>query len=230
MKGLAICAVAALLQAGAVEIPSGGMEALASSDEYEHTSSRTDESVRDEVLLSDDFSVPSDRWDVGAGRGGETRYVDGAMFVRAVTESDGSIYVTYDRTFTDHAIQVETRLVGGTDDNWQTVSCRLTGDNDYYDLGISADGYFLLDVWVDGKRLGKSIGPSRSRHIRQGRNVVNDLTVECVGSTLRLSVNGHVLAEIEDDAHTSGQIGLSVDSMAGRYSEVAFDNLVVTGG
>ena len=148
-----------------------------------------------------------------------------AVLLRA---DDGSTSITFDRTFTDHAIQVETTLVGGTDRNWQTVSCRLTSDGDYYDLGISADGYFLLDVWVDGKRLPRSLGPTGSRHIRLGRHVVNVLLVECFGSTVRLSVNGHALAEIDDHAHSSGKIGLSVDAFAGHYSEVAFDNLVVT--
>ena len=143
---------------------------------------------------------------------------------------NGSAFITFDRTFTDHTIQVETTLVGGTDHNWQTVSCRLTSKGDYYDLGISADGYFFLDAWVDGKRLPKSLGPTRSRHIRLGRHVVNVLLIECVGSTVRLSVNGHVLAEMDDHAHSSGKIGLSVDSLAGHYSEVAFDNLVVSEG
>lgn len=183
--------------------------------------------TQDRVLFSDDFSVQSDRWNVGEGRSGTARYAGETMLVRSVTASPKSIFVDYDRIFTDHVIQVETTLVGGTDDNWQTVGCRMTSTG-YYDLGISADGYFLLDVWVDGSRLNKSLGPTRSQHIRLGRNVVNVLRVECVGNTLRLSVNGHVLAEINDDNHPRGKIALSVDAIGGSYSEVAFDNLVVT--
>ncbi len=184
--------------------------------------------TQDAVLFSDDFSVRSDRWDVGEWDDGTARYVRETMLVRSVSASDKSTFVDYDRIFTDHVIQVETTLVGGTDDNWQTVSCRWTPGGNFYDLGISADGYFLLDVWVDGRRLNKSLGPTRSRHIRLGRNVANVLRVECVGNTLRLWVNGHVLAEINDDNHASGKIALSVDSIGGSYSEVAFDNLVVT--
>ena len=203
MKALAICSMAVLLHAGV------GW-------------------TQDRVLFSDDFSVRSDRWNVGEWENGTARYVGETMLVRSVTASPKSTFVDYDRIFMDHVIQVETTLVGGTDDNWQTVSCRITPNGNYYDLGISADGYFLLDVWVDGRKLNKSLGPTRSRHIRLGRNVVNVLRVECVGNTLRLSVNGHVLAEINDDNHASGKIALSVDSIGASYSEVAFDNLVVT--
>ncbi len=180
MKTLAICSMAVLLHAGVAE-------------------------TQDKVLFSDDFSVRSDRWDVGEWDDGTARYVGETMLVRSVSASDKSTFVDYDRIFTDHVIQVETTLVGGTDDNWQTVSCRITPNGNYYDLGISADGYFLLDVWVDGRKLNKSLGPTRSRHIRLGRNVVNVLRVECVGNTLRLSVNGHVLAEINDDNHARGK-------------------------
>ena len=205
MKALAICSMAMLLHAGVAE-------------------------TQDAVLFSDDFSVRSDRWEVDVEwANGTASYVGEAIVVRSITEPDnGSTVVKYDRIFADHVIQVETTLLGGTDDNWQTVECRWTSNDDYYDFGISADGYFLLDVWVDGRRLDKSLGPTASSRIRLGRNVVNVLRAECVGNTLRLSVNGYVLGEINDDNHASGRLGLSVDSFEGSYSEVAFDNLVVT--
>ena len=160
---------------------------------------------------------------------GTARYVGETMLITSVSESgNGSTLLNYDRTFTNHVIQVETTLVGGTDNNWQTVMCRWTSADNYYEFGISADGYFLLDVWVDGRKMNKSLGPTRSRHIRLGRNVVNVLRAECVGNTLRLSVNGHVLAEIDDDNYASGAIGVSVVSLGDSYSQVSFDNLVVT--
>lgn len=175
------------------------------------------------VLFSEDFSVPSDRWDIYPG---DARYFNGAILVRD-NIGGGSIFVPYDRTFSDQSIRVETTLVGGTDDNWQTVACRFSPGANYYDLGISADGYYMLDVWVNGRRLSKSIGPTRSPHIRLGRNAVNVLQVDCVGDLLTLTVNGKVLAQLRDDHHTSGNIALSVNALAGRFSEVAFDNLLV---
>ena len=213
MKVLTICSIAILMYAGVAEAAT--QEAALGA------------SGAPAVLFSDDFSVPSDRWDVDGPASGESRYVPGAMLLRAATR-DGSIFVAYDRSFTDHIIQVETKLVGGTDDNWATVSCRYSPDGDYYDLGVSADGFYMLDVWVDGRRLSKSIGPTRSRHIRLGRNAVNVILAECVGNRLSLSVNGHHLAELIDNNHASGAVALSVDALAGSYSSVEFDNLVIS--
>ena len=216
MKQFAICSIAILMSAGVAEATMQELETLGSSAEH-----------RGAVLFSDDFSVPSASWDITDLANGQARYVRGAMHVKAVT-SGGSIFVPYDRSFSDVSIQVETRLVGGNDDNWQTVSCRHSSDGDYYDLGISADGYYMLDVWVDGRRQSKSIGPARSRHVRQGLNAVNVLLVECVGNQLSLSVNGHALAKLRDESHSTGKIALSVDGLVGRFSDVSFDNLVVT--
>ena len=92
----------------------------------------------------------------------------------------------------------------------------------------SADGYYLLDIWVNGSKLDKSLGPSRSRHIRTDRNAVNALRVECVGTSLRLFVNGNMVAEIMDTNIARGHVGLSVDSLGGKFSEVAFDNIRIT--
>ena len=181
------------------------------------------------VQLVDDFSLVSPNWLTGTHLNGETWIEGGAMHVRSITaEDNGSTVVRYDAVFGDHIIEVETTLLDGTDDNWQTVNCRNADNDTYYDLGISADGYYLLDVWVNGSKLNKSLGPSRSRHIRTGRNAVNALRVECVGTSLRLFVNGNMVAEITDTNISRGHVGLSVDSLGGEFSEVAFDNIRIT--
>ncbi len=108
------------------------------------------------------------------------------------------------------------------------VRCCQVDDSNYYDLGISADGYYLLDVWVNGTKPNKSLGPSRSLHIRTGRNVVNALRIECVGTDLRLFVNGNLVAELTDENFSKGLVAFSVMSIGGPYSEVAYDNFRVT--
>ena len=179
------------------------------------------------VQLDEDFSVVSPNWLTGEWNSGETWIKGGAMHVRAV-DSGSSLYVAYDAEFGDHIIEVETRLLDGTDDNWQTVNCRHIDDDNYYDLGISADGYYLLDIWVDGSKLDKSLGPTRSEHIRTGRKAVNALRVECVGKNLRLFVNGNLVAELKDKNFSQGRVSLSVQALGGPFSEVLFDNLRIS--
>jgi hypothetical protein len=179
-----------------------------------------------DVLLSDDFSASSSEWGAFDTAAGRARVENGAMLVRANT-GYGSVFADYSQTFGDVVVEVDMALVGGTDDNWQSVSCRFAG-NSFYDLGISADGYYIIDVWVDGVKSSSSLGPTRSSDIRVGPGAVNRVRAECVGDLLRLSVNGRQLAELRDGSHASGLISLSVQSLDAAYSDVAFDNLVVT--
>ena len=76
------------------------------------------------------------------------------------------------------------------------------------------------------------VPPSRSIRINKGQDVINLMRIECIGSNLRLFVNGHLLAEVQDDSHSSGTIGLAVTAWTEQdgkqFSEVAFDNLVMT--
>ncbi len=54
------------------------------------------------------------------------------------------------------------------------------------------------------------------------------MRVECEGNTLRLYANGHLLSEVTDSTFSNGYVGLGVTSLAGSYSEAAFDNFVIT--
>jgi hypothetical protein len=139
---------------------------------------------------------------------------------------ENGVTAIYDAEFDDAIIDVDVRLAEGTADNWQTVECRIDG-NYYYDLGISADGYYIIDVWIDGVQHEKSLGPTPSPYIVTGAAAVNSLHVECIGNRLSLSVNGNLLAELEDNAILSGGVGLSVNALAETFSEAAFDNFRV---
>ena len=173
----------------------------------------------------DDFNRVDPKWETGEFGHGTGVIVDGRLRVRNEEVSSSSTTIFYDATFDDQIIDVDVTLVGGTDDNWQTITCRESGDDDYYDLGISADGYYLIDIWIDGSRLNKSLGPSPSSDIRTGRNALNKLHVECVGDRLGLWVNGSFVAELTDTNISSGRVGLSVNALGGEFTEVEFDNI-----
>ena len=176
------------------------------------------------LQVLDDFNGVDPNWETGKFESGTGTIANGELRIRSETVSSASTTIYYDVTFGDQIIDVDVTLVGGTDDNWQTVICRDNGD-DYYDLGISADGYYLIDIWIDGTRLNKSLGPSSSSYIRTGANVSNSLHVECVGERLSLWINGNFLAELTDTNISGGRVGLSVDSIGGEFSNVAFDNV-----
>jgi hypothetical protein len=52
--------------------------------------------------------------------------------------------------------------------------------------------------------------------------------LECIGSSLRFWVNGELLIDVVDTGLARGDIALDGESQDGEYTDVAFDNLVVT--
>ena len=124
------------------------------------------------VLFSDDFSDESSGWVTYDESDGRVIYRDGCLYIKDYTTPDGSIYGEAQRYFTDFVLEVETWLVGGTDDNWHTVLCRWKDEDNYYDFGISADGFYAIVKLFNGNRTVFA-GPTRSAHIYQGQGVTN---------------------------------------------------------
>jgi hypothetical protein len=62
--------------------------------------------------------------------------------------------------------------------------------------------------------------------VRQG-NATNRIQAHCDGSTLRLVVNGELLAETMDEDLTSGDVGLLAGSFQNPGTDILFDNFVV---
>jgi len=176
------------------------------------------------VLFSDDFSTESSGWDVFTYGGDWAAYENGWFHIRDSLAA-GTTHSLANRNFTDFIIEVDMKLIAGTDDNWQSVMFRVNG-NSYYSAEISADGWYEMQLWLNGT-LHMLVVPTQSIHILQGQGVVNSVRIECVGSRLSLSVNGHLLAEVTDGSLQSGDIGLEVNALNVTFTEVAFDNLVV---
>jgi len=181
-----------------------------------------------QVLFSDDFSDEYSGWETYSDEEGSAFYQGGWLHVKDAAYGEYSAGSYAYRYFTNFVLEVETKLVGGTDYNWHLIACRSDseGNNDY-SFGISADGYYGIAKTVNGNQIFLK-GPTLSSYIHKGQGITNLVRVECIGSTLSLSVNGHLLAEVIDYSHTSGDIALGVNSLTGTFTEIAFDNIVVT--
>jgi len=177
-------------------------------------------------LFSDDFSDESSGWVTSDDEYGQVAYVNGYLHIKDYTYPEATNYGNCQRYFTDFILEVETWLVGGTDDNWHMVPCRLQDNDNYYDFGISADGYYDIVKFVNADKIAL-VSPTYTPHINQGVDAVNLIHIECIGSSLSLSVNGHELANVTDTAFSGGDIALSASALGGTFTEVAFDNIVV---
>jgi hypothetical protein len=178
------------------------------------------------VLLSDDFSDDAGPWDTFSNSLGSVFYEDGWLHVVDYTDSSPTWTGTH-QDFTDFILEVETKFVGGTTSNWHFVGCRVQDSDDAYGFGISADGYYGILRYLNGNE-ALLVEATASSYINQGVGVVNLIHIECIGSNLNLSVNGHVLRTVTDTAIRSGDIVLGAWSLADSSTEIAFDNILVT--
>jgi len=180
-----------------------------------------------DVLFSDDFNQDTGDWEIYDDDNGQVFYEGGWLHVLNYTTAPEDTETMTDQYLTDFVLEVETKLIAGTDDNWHGVVCRYQDDGNYYVFNISADGYYYISRFIDYDQTALSEA-TYSSYINQGWDVVNTMTVECVGNSLKLSVNGHVLDTVSDSTFSGGDIGLLATSWDGDFSEIAFDNLVVT--
>jgi parallel beta-helix repeat protein len=179
----------------------------------------------DTVLFADDFGDESGGWSTGVADGGEVRYADGELQILDYTEPRASTVTRPGRQFTDLVLEVESRLLGGAEDNWHGIYCRYKDSRNYYVAAYSADGYYTGLALVDGERT--QWAKERSDAIRPGLGVTNELRLACVGSSIRFWVNGTLVLDAADTRLLEGDIALDTESADGDYTEVAFDNLIV---
>jgi hypothetical protein len=178
------------------------------------------------VLFQDDFSVDTGTWDVFSWADGEAFFWQGRFHTMDITGGNYTWSYCY-QNFSDFVLEVETELVAGTDDNWHIIDVRDNG-SDWYSFRISADGYYAIVRYIGGFSGGTLLDGGTSPYINLGWNVTNLVHIECVGNRLSLSVNGHLLTEVYDSTLTAGDMSLGVESLAGTFSEIAWDNIIVT--
>jgi hypothetical protein len=180
--------------------------------------------TRPALPFEDDFSDPSSGWWTGSTEGGWVRYEDGELHILNYTAAEYATNSLPGLNVTDLIMEVESRLVDGSDDNWHAHYCRYLDSDNYYLLSFSTDGYYESMGRVNGVNTS-FVPPTRSEAINQGAGVTNVARVECVGNRLRFFVNGTLLTDVTDSSLAAGDIGLGVSSLDGEYSQVAFDNL-----
>lgn len=182
-----------------------------------------------EVLFQDDFSNPNSGWEVGEYDAGKVGYGDGYYYVVSYGGGD-TMWGVANRSFVDVAIEVDATQVSGPANNNTDygVICRTADPESgvgYY-LLISGDGLYAIAKGTDAG-FEWLVDFTKSTAIRQG-NATNHIRAVCQGSRLSLTVNGTLLAEVEDAEFTSGDIALTATSYEDTPAEVHFDNLVVT--
>jgi hypothetical protein len=178
------------------------------------------------ILLQDDFNDPDSGWEVEQFDSGSVGYANGKYFVIS-TESAAAMWGAAGRNYSDVVIEVEATQVRApsNSNNDYGVMCRLKFTGEGYSFNISGDGFYSIQKMVDNE-FSDLVEWTESSAIRKG-NATNNLRIVCDGTKLALSVNGELLAEVNDNSFTSGDIALAATTYEMDATEIHFDNLIV---
>jgi hypothetical protein len=191
------------------------------------TTSNTPLAASAGMTLADDFSDATSGWQIQSeGDLWSVGYADGQYRVYTA-DSSYAIFGTpvkgYDAA--NLSIEVEAQQVSGPLDGMYGVIVREQQETDFYLFALASDGTFAVLRSVNEEWL--TLFDWTESQVVKPLGEVNHLKVECVGATMRFTVNDALLAEVTDDALASGNVGLLAETTDEGAMEVRFDNVRV---
>ena len=179
-----------------------------------------------QALYHDDFSDPSSGWRETVSQNGSLGYSDGAY--RILVQSAGyDLWAVSGQAYGDVQIEADATRLAGPLNNRFGLICRFQDINNFYVFFVSSDGYYSIGKIKNGTAslLGQAMMAYNS-FIQQGGGP-NHLRFDCIGNTLKGTVNGQVLAITSDADFSGGDAGFIAGAFDESGVEVSFDNFVV---
>lgn len=175
------------------------------------------------ILFSDAFTPGQSDWSTTTNDNGSRAYKDGQYQI-TVLRDNYYLWSSYDFGYDgDMIVEVEARVAKSTGESDYGILCRYQDKDNFYAFEISEDGYYTIWEAVNGQYYTLLDWTYSGMDFSDWTKI----TVSCVGDELVLAVNGTAVAQVTDDSHSYGNIGL----IAGTWDEpglvVAFDNLIV---
>ena len=190
---------------------------------------RPDPDLPPGTLYSHDFSEATGEWILESDLDANAAYHDGQLVLRVHSPNLIAWAELSEREFDDFVLQIDSRQLGGPDDNSYGVLFRMRSPAAFYRFDISCDGYYefsrrnddpsnpwtTLTDWVASPAIEQGAGKNRLKIVAQG-------------AQFSFYVNDRLVAEATDSAYRSGGIGLDAGSFSEGGVEVAFDNLIIS--
>ena len=182
--------------------------------------------IEPEILYNEDFDSESS-WYVGSNDY-RTWWIEGGEYHLLIKYEDIP-YHSRNRQIgdlADYQLDVDTRQLGGPDDNSYGVTFRIRDSENLYRFRISGDGWVRFDKKVNDNYVVIRDW-ERSALVNQG-NSANHITIVANGSLFTFYVNGSEAYSETDHEFTSGHAGV----IAAMYdspgqTHIAFDNLII---
>jgi hypothetical protein len=177
------------------------------------------------VLYQDDFGSTASGWDRVKHEGGIMDY-DGGGYRILVNTRESNLWSTPGRDFRDTRIEVDAGKLAGPDANRIGLICRADATNHYFFI-VGSDGYYGLGIFAGGQAalLGQSSMQPSSAIITG--TAINHLRLDCTGGTLSGYVNGVLVAHVQDQTLSHGEVGILGGTFDEPSADLVFDNFVV---
>ena len=179
-----------------------------------------------DILFADDFSTRENQWTSFVNEGGAMGY-DAGGFRFFIKEVGVSYWTTPELNFSDARVEVDVLQYAGPVENRMGVICRYQNDQNYYFFVISTDGYYAVGKRNAGKQILLEQEAMLYSSVIETGLAINHLEAECNGSTLSFFVNDTLLARVEDEDFTEGDVGLLAGTFDKGEIDILFDNFVV---
>jgi len=199
---------------------------LSVSCQYSALFDEGESTPRGSVLFQDDFSDVSSGWIQDYNANGLTNYLDSGFRI-TLTSPNWLMWSVPHLQFNDVRIEVDATKMSGPDNNNHGIICRYIDEGHFYYFTISSDGYYGIAKFIAGKGTLLNMQTMQySQAINQGEST-NHLSVECVGESLKLSVNGEELVRVIDGEYRAGEVGLIASTYDEPGTDILFDNFSV---
>jgi hypothetical protein len=203
------------------EVASGDLDAIAE---------RIDEIIATDPTLSDTFTEDTGMWDTIPNDSGGAYYLRRALNIDAteaeiiiysglIDDSESESLAEYD----DFYAEFDTSFITLTGENAAGLMFRLADSNNFYMFKVDEIGYYQLEKRVDGE--STDLVPwAISEAFDESENAVNRIGVLAEGNTLAFTLNGTVLAVVEDEGINVGGLALAVQTYSAADALSSFDN------
>ncbi len=179
-----------------------------------------------ELIFQDDFSDSNSGWLRESTESVERDYKNGEYYI--LLKKYNWTYWIWNRNagvVTDFILNAEPRLLSGSNKCYYGLIFRRKDNDNFYRFLVTGDGNYFVGARLNGN-LTTFQGWISSSYIKEGNNV-NNLTVACKESLMKVYVNGRLLTTVTDDALPEGYIGLVVGTPESSSALVVFDNITI---
>ena len=201
------------------------------SGDFGEVSARIEEITANDPDISDDFRRDSGFWDTESHEFGGYFYESRAFNIEAYAEERIVWSTYYDDAealeigeFSDFYVEFDTSFVTYTGENAAGLVFRLLDTDNFYKFLVDEIGYFQLQKRVNGE-YSDVIEWTLTDAVDDAEGAINRIGILAEGTTLAFSVNGVVIAQIDDADLASGAIALAIQSYSSPEGHSTFDNL-----